>query len=110
MTEETALDRHQARFVSYWTTRPADELAHALVDSEDEVARLRALIAELAEERSEAIDNAAVLRAVLRSARGEIARMATDGGGFKPATVADPFVGRAEDRMATRILGERARK
>lgn len=65
LTQESSFDAHQARFVEYWTKRPADELAHALVDSEDEVTRLRALLTELAEERGAAIDDAAVLRAEL---------------------------------------------
>ena len=37
----SAFDAHQARFATYWTTRDAAELAHALVDSEDEVSRLQ---------------------------------------------------------------------
>lgn len=119
---EDAQREREERFVNYWTTRPADELAHALVDSEDEVMRLRALLAELAEERGEIIDMAAVLRAENRELVAKVdaafqlaadvcddlARQARDepGGG---ARIEESSAMRCRDAILT-LLGEQAGK
>lgn len=46
----------EERYAAYWSTCPADELARALVNSENEVCRLRALLAENTKEHAAKVD------------------------------------------------------